>query len=171
MGMDVYGKNATSEKGEYFRNNIWWWRPLWNYCVEVAPELCADIEGHSNSGDGLDRIGATALSDILFEELQNGRTVQYEQDYYARLAVLPRNDCQFCGATGIRTDKIGTGMGQPNKELSPEVQVLTGRTHGWCNGCDGVGTVESERLSYPFTADNVQEFAEFLSDCGGFSIC
>jgi hypothetical protein len=40
MGMDVYGKDAVSEKGEYFRNNVWYWRPLWNYCIEVAPDLC-----------------------------------------------------------------------------------------------------------------------------------
>jgi hypothetical protein len=28
MGMDVYGKEPKSDKGEYFRNNVWWWRPL-----------------------------------------------------------------------------------------------------------------------------------------------
>jgi hypothetical protein len=62
-------------------------------------------------------------------------------------------------------------MGQHNKELSPEVQILTGRTHGWCNGCDGVGTQEAWDLSYPFSVENVEEFARFLSECGGFSIC
>ncbi len=25
--------------GAYFRNNVWWWRPLWNYVTE----LCDDI--------------------------------------------------------------------------------------------------------------------------------
>ena len=27
MGMDVYGLEPRKEKGEYFRNNVWWWRP------------------------------------------------------------------------------------------------------------------------------------------------
>ena len=27
MGMDVYGRNRCSKEGEYFRNNVWWWRP------------------------------------------------------------------------------------------------------------------------------------------------
>ena len=38
MGMDVYGIAPTSERGEYFRNNVWWWRPLWDYCCEVDSE-------------------------------------------------------------------------------------------------------------------------------------
>jgi hypothetical protein len=171
MGMDVYGKSATSEKGEYFRNNVWWWRPLWNYCVEVAPELCGDVEGHTNDGDGLDEDGAKALSEILFGELWNGNTARYEHEYNLERGSQPRRDCELCGTTGIRTDAVGMEMGQPDKELSPEVQILTGRTHGWCNGCDGVGTREPWDMSYPFSVDNVKEFAEFLSECGGFSIC
>ena len=39
MGMDVYGKKPKGEKGDYFRNNVWWWRPLWQYCASSAPEL------------------------------------------------------------------------------------------------------------------------------------
>jgi hypothetical protein len=36
MGMDVYGKAPTVEEGKYFRNNLWWWRPLWTYVEEVV---------------------------------------------------------------------------------------------------------------------------------------
>ena len=25
--------------GVYFRNNVWWWRPLWNYCYAVAEDI------------------------------------------------------------------------------------------------------------------------------------
>ena len=28
MGMDVFGKNPTSEVGKYFRRNVWHWRRL-----------------------------------------------------------------------------------------------------------------------------------------------
>lgn len=28
MGMDLYGKKPLNPVGEYFRNNVWWWRPL-----------------------------------------------------------------------------------------------------------------------------------------------
>ena len=45
-----------SNKGIYFRNNCWWWRPLWDFCYNVAPELISSElwgDGHHNSGAGL----------------------------------------------------------------------------------------------------------------------
>jgi hypothetical protein len=174
MGMDVYGKNPTSEKGAYFRNNVWWWRPLWDYCCEVGQEVIDEEVANGgcyNDGVGLDEDGAKALADILFGELWEGRTASYERKHNEYLASLPREDCELCGTTGIRTDSVGVEMGMPTKELEPEVQILTGRTHGWCNACHGVGTRESWGMNYPFSVDNVREFAEFLSECGGFSIC
>lgn len=173
MGMDVYGKEPTSEKGEYFRNNVWWWRPLWNYCCEIADAVIGESlaeDGHYNGGAGLDGVRALALAEILREELESGRTAEYERKHNEYRASLPREDCDFCGATGIRTDDVGVNMGQPNRELSPEVQILTGRTHGWCNACDGIGTRESFGTGYPFSVENVREFVEFLTDSGGFSI-
>ena len=52
MGFDLYG-NSKNKKGEYFRNNVWWWRPLWAFCYENY-EIARKVEnGHSNDGDGL----------------------------------------------------------------------------------------------------------------------
>ena len=170
MGMDVFGRNPKSERGEYFRNNVWWWRPLWDFCTEVAPELCEKVAGHYNDGDGLCESEAEVLAEILKEKLASGEVEEHEKRYNEYRASLPREDCELCGATGIRTDKVGIEMGMHDRELSAEVQILTGRTHGWCNACDGVGTRESWEAQYPFSVDNVKEFAEFVQDSGGFSI-
>lgn len=170
MGMDVMGLEPSSERGEYFRNNVWYWRPLWNYCVSVAPELCDDIDGHMNDGDGLDEEGALELAAILRKELAGGGTEKYKEEYYRQLAALPQKDCKHCEATGIRTDTVGVEMGMPTKELSPEMQILTGRTHGWCNACDGEGKRGDWRTEYPFDVENVRDFAEFLAESGGFAI-
>ena len=32
----------NANKGIYFRNNCWWWRPLWNYCYHVADDIISD---------------------------------------------------------------------------------------------------------------------------------
>ena len=62
MGMDVYGTEPKNEKGEYFRNNVWWWHPLWSYCQENYPDITASVKkGHDNSGDGLDDEDSTKL--------------------------------------------------------------------------------------------------------------
>jgi hypothetical protein len=39
MGMDVYGRQPTSEAGKYFRANVWSWRPIHLLIIE----LCADL--------------------------------------------------------------------------------------------------------------------------------
>lgn len=171
MGMDVIGVNATTERGEYFRNNVWWWRPLWNYCVEVAPELCSDVNGDNNDGDGLGAEGADDLAVVLFNELAGGRTAEYEKDYRKMISELPRHSCDHCEGTGIRADKVGQDMGMPSRELGPEIQIITGRSHGWCNACNGEGKQDDWRAGYPFSEKNVREFAEFLAECGGFQIC
>ena len=171
MGMDVYGVSATTKRGEYFRNNIWAWRPLWSYCIQLAPELCGEVNGDANDGDGLDAEGADDLAVVLFNELVSGRTEQYEKDYNKRIAALPQTDCKYCGATGIRTDSVGEEMGMPAKQLEEALAVVLGRTHGTCNGCNGEGSVDSWEASYPFSEKNVREFAEFLAECGGFNIC
>ena len=170
MGMDVIGKNPASETGEYFRNNVWAWRPLWNYCSEVAPDLLASINGHYNDGEGLNSRSARDLAERLDTEVTSGRTAVYEQAYNDRLATLPRHDCEWCGGTGIRDDKVGVENGFPTRELSVEVAAIVGRTTGWCNGCHGEGLCDHPDTSYGFWTDNVVQFAAFLRDCGGFEI-
>lgn len=171
MGMDVIGKNANSETGEYFRNNVWWWRPLWNYCEELHGDIVSAVEyGHSNDGDGLDAREAYALGLALEQDIESGVTAEYERKYREQMASLPMSDCQYCGATGIRTDEVGVKNGMPTKELEPEVAMLVGRTHGYCNGCRGEGKVEHFATNYGFSVENVRNFADFLMECGGFEI-
>ena len=71
MGMDVYGKNPTIPVGEYFRRNVWGWRPLWNYCLDTF-EVSNAVEGHYNNGDGLDESGALLLAKQIRESLATG---------------------------------------------------------------------------------------------------
>ena len=171
MGMDVVGNNPTTEAGEYFRNNVWWWRPLWNYCCEVSPEARRVEHGHSNDGDGLNADDAIKLGKTLLVKIEVGHTAEYEANYNKERSVLPRVDCDLCNKTGIRSDGVGVQHGMPTKELDSVQASVLGRTHGWCNKCDGVGTVEHWGTHYPFSVDNVQEFANFVIASGGFSIC
>ena len=171
MGMDVYGKEPKSERGSYFRNNLWYWRPLWSYCISRHPDLAEKVEGaFFNDGDGLDAEDSVALAERLTQDLALGIVEDYKREYDAAVAALPMVDCDLCATTGIRTDEIGVSMGMPTQELSQEEAIILGRTHGTCNGCRGMGVRPSFGTHYPFEVDNVREFAEFLADCGGFEI-
>jgi hypothetical protein len=170
MGMDVIGKNAKSEVGEYFRRSVWGWRPLWDYVYDIHEDLVGNVEGGYNDGDGLDAVGATKLANRLFEDLADGTVYRYVSERNEKLASLPRETCTLCEGTGVRRDAVGVDMFMPERELAPEVQVLTGRTHGYCNGCSGYGDKPHWDTNYDLREQDIRDFAHFLADSGGFEI-
>ena len=168
MGMDVYGKEPTSETGKYFRNNVWGWRPLWDYVSDIGASVISDElhrAGHHNDGAGLDAAGSLHLAQLLRAELDNGRTANYAAARQAALDALPLHDCPWCNGTGVRTDVVGVRNG-----MLERINPHTGKP-GWCNGCDGKGKVNDDATSYGFSVENVEEFTVFLEHCGGFRIC
>jgi len=172
MGMDIMGHNPTTKKGEYFRNNVWYWRPMWVWLCDAFPNLVGDDPemGHYNDGYGLDWESSVTLSDAIDEALADGRVLKYEHDFNEAKSQVGMEDCRWCNATGIRTDEVGIQSGMPDKELTEEVAIIVGRTHGYCNSCGGYGKVEPFAVNYHFTEENVREFSEFLRTCGGFGI-
>ncbi len=141
----------TVNVGHYFRNNCWWWRPLWNYCHNVAPDLIDEKlfeDGHSNSGAGLDDKGAKKLGQLLLQEINNGNTIRYQAEYQQWIDDLPDDDCMRCNNNNHGHNK--------KKE---------------CTNCDKTGKTKNWNKSYPFDIDNVREFAEFCLQSGGFRIC
>lgn len=172
MGMDVYGVNPTSETGQYFRRNVWGWRPLWNYVEDNHPEIAELVQyAQSNDGDGLDGPDSIRLAALLTVDLETGVTDKYIRARNQYLSQLERPTCTYCEGTGIRKDAVGVENGWPDRELSPEMASLTGRTHGSCNACGGEGKVDAWETSYCLGRNDIKEFAAFLMDCGGFEIC
>jgi len=46
-------KHETENPGRYFRNNVWWWRPLWAYVCSICEDVMTEEEqlaGTDNSG-------------------------------------------------------------------------------------------------------------------------
>jgi len=171
MGMDIYGKNPIDTKGEYFRRNVWGWRPLWNYFVDNHNDLVAGVSGQTNDGDGLDSNRSILLAYRLIADLESGKAQEYINNRNAQLAELNRPACDLCGGTGIRTDKVGVESGMPDRELPTEMAMLTGRLKGFCNGCSGEGKTDNWETNYYLDLDDLKEFASFLVSCGGFRIC
>jgi hypothetical protein len=170
MGMAVVGRKPSAEAGKYFRNNVWWWRPLADYCCQIAPSVTSGCEyWQSNDGDGLNAAGATALADALEREITAGRTAEYAGRYEAKRACTPKPPCQFCEGTGVRRDLVGISNGFHLREI-PTTDASHPRAGevGWCNGCHGTGF--DDPPSYPFSVENVQAFISFLRASGGFRI-
>lgn len=142
MGMDVYGKRPQSEVGRYFRNNVWYWHPLWDYCRFIAPGITEKVkEGHYNSGDGLDNIDSRKLSFMLTESLNNGVA-----DEYIRLFESDKEPETIpCGCAGYE---------EPVD----------------CLQCNNTKVIKNYHKLYFIDKENIQSFANFLLECGGFKI-
>jgi len=156
MGMDVYGKKPAKKSGEYFRNNVWYWHPLWAYCEHVHPEIANKVQdGHSNSGDGLEAEDALNLGLLILQDIENGSAQKYNEEYTSHLDSLEKETCANCS---------GTGIAKYNVELSQPLERE-------CHVCDGLGKRDPWAKNYPFDIDNLKEFATFCINSGGFSIC
>ena len=156
MGMDVYGRAPKSPKGEYFRNNVWWWHPLWGMVESLYPALVENVTGgHYNEGDGLDEEGASALAYLLFADLDSGRITAFVDQYEETRKNLPMEVCSLCEGKGVMTLGFGPQSGEERE----------------CGRCQGVGMAKAFGTNYPMSVDNVRSFAEFCADSGGFEIC
>ena len=138
--------------GYYFRNNVWWWRPLWAYiCDEVAPNILSDEDkerGEYNDYHLITAIKATYIADRIDELDKSGELEAFEEKYKRSLKALPKETCDICNGSGVRNDE---------------------HVKGKCNACED-GKKENWAKSYPFEADNVREFAKFARASGGFEI-
>jgi len=152
MGYDLSGIKPKNDTGDYFRNNVWWWRPLWSYVCEVCDEVMSEEEmckGTSNSGYGIDKDMKDEMLVRLKAEVVSGRALKYEKDYKKKLDDMPLEECDICKGSGKRNDE---------------------HVKGECNACNGYGKTEPFETNYPFSVENVECFIKFLENNDGFNI-
>tara|TARA_R100000808_G_C2149807_1_gene158345 strand:- start:1201 stop:1698 length:498 start_codon:yes stop_codon:yes gene_type:complete len=118
---DEMGQYEEENPGAYFRNNVWWWRPLWDFCHAVSDVIDDELhdKGHMNDGAGLDSQDSVRLAVDLETAVHNGAAKEWERRFNTK------------------------------REKDEAIAYNT----------------------YPFSEENVLEFAKFLSECGGFRIC
>ena len=143
-------KYQEANPGVYFRNNVWWWRPLWQFVCEKFPDIISDEEadsGCSNSGLLIDADKSMRIGVELTAMLEDGRVQEHNDRYKAELEALPQVDCFVC-------DNNNRGH-KKRKE---------------CKTCNHTGLKDDWAKSYPFDVENVREFAKFCLESGGFEI-
>jgi len=144
-------KFQEDNPGIYFRNNCWWWRPLWGFVCERCDDVLTeeDMErGTYNDGHEITEDKAIQIGIELTAMLENGRIKEYSDSYKADIEALPKVICTLCN---------NNNYGNRKKRD--------------CNGCQGTGERDDWAKSYPFDVENVKEFADFCLQSGGFEIC
>ena len=80
--------------GHYFRNNVWWWRPLWDYVYQVNDDIltAADHEhGHFNDGHEITEEQCEVICKRLTEALDNGEAEEYKNKFDAYVKSLEKD--------------------------------------------------------------------------------
>ena len=150
--------------GIYFRNNVWWWRPLWNYVCDICDDILSpkDMEkGGWNNAARISKTKAKKIATRILMENKSGNLDKYAQKYKTDIEALDKETCTICDGVGMRTPPL----------LDMEGNATDQDTLQKCNGCEGTGKRESWAASYPFSVDNALRFAQFAKESGGFQIC
>jgi DnaJ-class molecular chaperone len=144
--------------GSYFRNNVWWWRPLWKFVCNTCADILSRSDmnaGQYNDGHEISEDKALKISKRLREMVANGFADKWSKDRKDELDNMELERCDLCDGTGHRKEPPERGAG----------------TYMECNACHGKGEKEAFETHYPFSVENVERFAAFCKDSGGFSIC
>ena len=180
---EAHEKWSEENPGDYFRANVWWWRPLWDYVCHVCDDILTeeDMEkGTFNDGHEIDHNKALSIGDRLETFYHDGVILKHQIEREAYLNGLDKEKCTICDGTGQR--KIEKESNKPNiigidklldvddNNVNFEEKEKVKETIE-CNGCQGEGKRERWETHYPFEADTVLEFAQFCKQSGGFSIC
>ena len=131
---DESDKRQEDNKGIYFRNNCWWWRPLWNYVCSECDDILDDSDceaGGWNDGKIIAKEKAKKIAKRLKSLLEDGTVKKFEVSHEA--------------------ERLEAEQNNKGKKMKDE-------GYSWS-------------ASYPFSEDNVREFANFCAESGGFSIC
>ena len=81
---DEYNEWLSENPGVYFRNNVWWWRALWDYVADQCNDILTEKDiryGHFNDGHKIGKVKALAIARKLDKLLKEGEVSQYELAY------------------------------------------------------------------------------------------
>ena len=155
----------TSQSGTYFRNNVWWWRPLADYVLrftKVIPEDQWEVWGYNDCTE-ISQQDAEMISQQLDHLIKSGHCKAYADKFEKqRLKIEKQNDKiekqldKFCKSV---EKKLGKTNLAPND--FPEEDKKK-----W----DSIYDKKNFNGNYPFSVDNVKEFSEFCKNSGGFTI-
>lgn len=174
MGVDIVGKDPSSQIGRYFGRNWSSWIPLAAYMIDVVPQAANHCRHwFSNDGDGLDASQAHALADALEFEIASGRCKAYARARKAQIDALqaevdasPDLACPICDGSGIWVVPA-IDVHNPFPFDAPAGSKIS------CWRCGGTGSVRPDgpyQWHSVLSVENVKRFIAFLRDCGGFAI-
>lgn len=156
----------AENKGYYFRNNVWHWRPLAQYVIEHTKVITDQkkIDGFNcNDGVLISNEEAVQIAKQLKHLIKTGHTKKYEEEYMDVYKKAELNNKKVREEMDVFQKAMDKKMGE---DVSPSSYPKADYKN-W----EAIYNKMDDNGSYPFSEKNVQEFAEFAELSGGFTIC
>ena len=167
MGFDLYSLgNHKTEKGEYFRNNVWYWRPLADFVCEKTGVVSDEDKSHWHHNDGhtVSEQEAKQIAKQLKELVKNGEVSKAIKENEEMQEQANQNNIFVQRCHDMLRKKVEAETGETN--LAPRDYPKEDHdTWDWIQSKYSYGS------SYPFTMENVEEFIKFCEESNGFRIC
>ena len=153
---ELQDKYQTDNPGDYFRNNVWWWRPLWQFVCTSCDDFLTDNDmqkGSSNSGEEISNTKAVRIGKRLSQKIADGTAdMVYRRYELASARAKVHND-----SVEKQMDKISKKCKKEHgKDLAPKDYPEPYKTQ-W----NEKYATKSWDDSYPFNKENVENFAKF----------
>ena len=162
----ISNKWEADNVGIYFRNNVWWWRPLADLVIKLCKLLDEKQKEHLHDNGGYEYNEATAnyIADTLeaFVKSPVAKRTEIAHKKQMKKADAHNKKVQI-KLDALRVDAIAkTG----NKNIAPR-DYPKDLNDKW----ESIYRERDYTANYPFALKNVKEFIQFLRQCGGFTVC
>ena len=88
-------EHHKNNPGLYFRNNVWWWRPLWCFVSASCSDILTDgdIEsGSFNDGHEISKTKAMRIGARLRKMIKSGAVKEYEEQIMPGIEAAKKNN-------------------------------------------------------------------------------
>ena len=165
MGFDISGLNPKNKKGEYFRNNVWYWRPLAEYVLKETKVIDQDEQEHWHYNDSYEvsQEQAEQIAKQLDHLIKVGHCKKFAQAWEKRRKKIEKYNDQVEKELEQHSQEVKTRLNDIG--LVPKDYPKADKDK-W----DKIWEKKNSDASYPFDEENVKEFSEFCKNSGGFTI-
>ena len=162
---DAKEKHDKENPGIYFRNNVWWWRPLWSFICSHCSDILSEEQmslGCSNDGVKIYKTKAKQLAARIRKIDKQGLIQHYEDDWEKER----KEASDFNKKVKATMDKFQKAMVLKYGEGIVPADYNEKDKKKW----DEIYDTKIFSANYPFDRKNVLEFGVFCDESGGFEI-
>lgn len=163
---EAQDKYQDENPGEYFRANVWWWRPIWNFVCASCEDIMTDNDmnkGCSNSGEEISKTKSNRIAGRLFKLDKAGIIQTWEDEMMVHFKKAEKHNKKVRKKMTAFQEKMKKKHGN---DIVPAHYPEKDKKK-W----EKIYAQEDWTASYPPSRKAIVNFAKFCRQSGGFSIC